>query len=178
MKSSRLVLCALGLALAAPALAPSPASPAAGSRVRIVGESAQTLGEGTLLRLTADTVVLGDGHRQQAIALTGDRRLERFVGRQRQTGKGALYGGLAGVALGVVSGAESGSRCDGFICLGPVAGALLGGAVLGLTGAVAGIIIGALDTSDVWEPVPASGPRVTVSRTPSSRWGFGAAIAF
>ena len=98
--------------------------------------------EGTLVRLSADSVVVSDGSRALAFALGHGRGLERWVGRHRATGTGAATGGLIGAGVGAILGAAGGTYFqpaqDEDVGSAPAYVAALGGVALGVTGAALG----------------------------------------
>ena len=113
--------------------------------------------EGTLVRLTADTIVVTVGELENALAapLASVSTLEVWQHKSR-VGQGAGIGMLVGLGLGAVVGyAAGGDSCSssGFICFrreSTAAVGALGGLVVGL---LAGVVIGAADSGSEWEEV-------------------------
>ena len=170
---TRLVVIALGLALAGPLAAQQPVAPRPGARVRLVSVRKEVVVEARLVRLAADSVVVTDGRRQQAYALGGPYRLETVVSRSSNAGRGALFGFLTGGAFGALLGGTSGEYGGGFY-----GGAELGGAVFGVVGLLVGGLLGAASTSVTWAPVSPDGVRIGLSRPTGGRLGVGASFSF
>ncbi len=112
--------------------------------------------EGTLVRLTADTIVVTVGELENALAvpLASVSTLEIWQHKSR-VGQGARIGMLVGLGLGAVIGYAAGedSCRSGFICTRretTAAVGAIGGLVVGL---LAGVVIGAADSGSEWEEV-------------------------
>ena len=110
-----------------------------------------------------DTLVLGETD----CPLGSVTRLERYRGRGRRTGRGALIGGIAGGTTGLTLMALWVHDCCCFIdcgCSDNEAGRIIGGAAVGsLVGALLGAGIGAFITTELWEEVPLDRLRVSVT---------------
>ena len=139
---------------------PAPA-PISGSRIRYAERRDSTeLVSARLVSLDADSLVFERfvpsdfGGKWVAGSLPTDSvaRLQVRVGRRSNAGRGALIGGVVGVALGVACASEDAGWFQ------PSAEECV--AVYTLTGAGTGLLIGALTRSDVWAPTPLPSRRV------------------
>jgi hypothetical protein len=121
---------------------------------------------GTLVQLTADTVVIAPGG---AVPLNEDWRLEQSVGSRGHGGKGAALGAVIGAMTGAVIGAVTWQPCTEtgwFACFmhpsqeAQVAGvAVLGGAA----GALVGFVIGKSVRTEAWQVVYTGSVRLAVA---------------
>lgn len=141
----------------APLMGQAPAELAEGARVRV--RSVSTTGkldrgiEGTLERRSGDTVWVRPTKGGELTAYSPSaRQLFVYSGRASSAGRGALLGGGFGALAGAAIGFAAGRDCDGdeWLCFDRGTTALLGGAGLGLTGLVGGLIVGALSSHEVW----------------------------
>ena len=87
-----------------------------------------------------------------AIPTDSVARLQVHVGRRGHVGRGLLFGGLAGVALGALCASDADHSWAG-----STGGCLAGATASGL---VAGLVAGALIRSNIWAPVPLPGRRL------------------
>jgi hypothetical protein len=177
------------LALAAPEVLAQEATPLVpGTRVRVgLPTVADHRGwriervehlTGTVTALHDDTLSVDvGGSSPTAVALSRVSTIEVSHGTKSNVGKGALIGGLVGVALGGAAHAVGcGSEVYGeeVSCSG---GEAAGGvALFGLGGAAAGALIGALIGSEGWEQVPLSGLRVQSSPVTGDGLAISAAL--
>ena len=148
-----------------------------GDRVRV---TAPGLGvpsrDGTLRLLDADSLVMrpNGGRSRLVIPLASVTRFEVHRGRKSRAPIGALVGALALGAYGFAIGDDSGLDCAEGPCIGrgPVAAT---GAVAGL---LLGAVIGALIKTDRWEEVPLDQLRVTFVPQRDGRFAFGLSLRF
>lgn len=149
----------LGIVLASAA----PAAAAAAQRLEVTAGTrmrttiAGTQREFNLVVLGADTVVLADdAHREFRLALRDLDSLQASAGRKTSDGfflggmKGLAIFGLAGVAIGFLSGNDP----PGFISMTKEEKAVGFGAVLGGVGFLLGGIRGATAETHIWVRVP------------------------
>jgi hypothetical protein len=136
-----------------------------------VGQVAPSIGQGSRVRITAPSLGLEEavGTVKEATdeALVVQFEFPRRVGTvdrseigkmdvsiQREqkvlksAGVGLLLGAGAGAMLGLASGDDQGT----FLAFTAEEKALMGGAALGLTGVVVGLIVGLVRRPDVWSP--------------------------
>ena len=98
---------------------------------------------------------LAGGDSAVSVGFGSQTQLYVFTGRRSSAGRGAAIGGGLGGLAGVVIGLAT-DACSGWICFSRgelVAG---GAVVLGGTGLVIGLIVGALSPHDVWARVASS----------------------
>jgi hypothetical protein len=96
----------------------------------------------------AGSVLLSKEQSDKATPLAGLKSAQVSRGKHRHAGKGALIGGLSGLAFVVVNTLGGGGG-------GESQGAIIGGG-LGAMGALLGAGIGALRKTDRWEDIPVS----------------------
>jgi hypothetical protein len=108
------------------------------------------------------------------ISLTGVTRLEVSQGRKSNALKGLLIGSIVGVSTGVVVGLVVAESCWDH----KVACAAAGTAVVGVTGALVGLGIGALSKSDRWEEIPLDRLQVSIVPQRDGRLGIGLSVVF
>jgi hypothetical protein len=169
-----LTLVAIGTPLfaAEPRPASSPLKP--GDRVRVWASTIPTGAVGEVVEAAPSVLIVRVPDRPDPIEvpLAAVTRLQRSLGTHRNTGKGALIGGLVGAAagaafVGIASGSEG---CDG-----PCGGwALVFGAMGGGAGALVGTAVGASQKTERWEAMPVG--RAGVSVVPQ-RNGAGLALS-
>jgi hypothetical protein len=147
-----------------------------GVRVRVTKVNPKQRIIGTLVSLTADSLRIASAKDSQLVAFPTASvvQLERSVGRQAQTGHGAVVGGVALGATGLLLGLLASTESDSWIEIGPeeVAGVT---ALFGAAGALLGAIIGSMSQTDRWEPMPAG---VEVRATESRRHRLKVALKF
>jgi len=152
----------LAFALVFPAAAAAQsASLAPGARVRITAPDQRLKNEvGGVEAVQGDSLVFVAKGSRQAIALTDVTRIEISAGRRKQLLKHMGIGLAAGAVTGGVIGAVTYEECvpEGFLdCL--LASdnrgeeAVLGGAMLGVVGLVAGTVAGLIRRPERWESV-------------------------
>jgi hypothetical protein len=119
---------------------------------RMISLDADTL---TFERLAPDTLAFGRFARGEHAAWATDRiptdsiaRLQVQVGRHSNAGRGTLIGGGIGLALGTLC--AMGSNEDEMFA--PSPGQCVASGIV--SGALTGLLIGALSRTDVWAPVP------------------------
>jgi hypothetical protein len=130
--------------------------PATGSDIRYALRSAPyRFARGRLISLDADTLTLERRARGEPAAWAPDRvptdsiaQLQTLVGAQANAGRGALIGGGIGLALGALC--AIGSNEDEMYA--PSPGQCVASGIV--SGALTGLLIGALSRTDVWAPVP------------------------
>lgn len=122
-----------------------------------------------------DTLELGMGN----CSLASVARLEVSRGRSRHTGIGLVVGWFAGAVIGYSAAEECPAdahprwmACMGHI--GPKGAALLGSVV----GAVVGLGVGAMVTTERWEEVPLDGLRVGFAQQRDGRFAAGLTYRF
>jgi hypothetical protein len=186
MEAHRIAALIALLSLTAPEILAQQATPLVpGTRVRVglptvtdhdgwrISTVEHLTGKATALRGDTLFVDVG-GPSPTPVALSRVATIEVSHGTKSNVGKGALIGGLVGVALGGAAYAVGcGSELYGqeVSCSG---GEVAGGVVLfGLGGAAAGALIGALIRTEGWEQIPLSSLRVQ----PSPVTGDGLAIS-
>ncbi len=126
-----------------------------GDRVRVV--SPEFTGEGVVVSVTADTLVLtpGDGAAQVRIARATIERLDVAVLPQEPRSRWSVRGCAIGAALGAVAGAVAqagGAPSDG-VDRRKVMWLAIG---VGAAGCALGALVGGASQGPVWEPVVAS----------------------
>lgn len=155
-RGSALIALGLGaLVLLAPSHlgAQAAAPPAAGSRIRFASAPGTRV-IGRLVEWTADSIVLETPAGRRRYALGADTRVDLSVGTRTQRGRGARIGALIGLAAGVTLGLASGSDDPNqWFALTAGEKALGGGVLLGGTGALIGLLVGATHRVDRWEQV-------------------------
>jgi hypothetical protein len=173
----RLVATLLLLLICPPFLAAqNTALPKAGDRVRIVSEHDQVRAEGTIVRVSQDSIQLTDGWRRMTVHLDPADRLEKSVGRRSNAGSGALHGLVVGALVGGVVGAVQGGDSNGWFT--PVQGAAAGAGLLGLTGMIVGTLFGALAGHDIWAPVTPGPAQIGLAPAPGGAISVRASITF
>lgn len=159
---------------------PPPIAP--GSRIRIteLGAAASGRRSGTVVRASADTVVLklDNGGETAAFSLAKISALEVSRGQHGNAGAGVGFGLLAGIGTGALVGAlacGSESSCDGSgdDMSGPVMAVSAG--LGGVVGMVVGAVVGGNHKTETWEAVPSS--RWQLSALPSGPRGFALALS-
>jgi hypothetical protein len=169
----------------APLLAQEPAELAVGTRVRVRSVTApgkMNRGmEGRVERFGGDTLWVRPtkGGELTTYSPSDGQQLFVYSGRASSAGRGALLGAGAGALAGAAIGFAAGGDCgdEEWLCFDRGTTALLGGAGLGLTGLVGGLIVGALSSHEVWR-------RATLSRVTPIALGsphgltFGLAVRF
>jgi len=143
---------------------PPPESPVpAGERVRLQldPKSSRWL-MGTMVTAGQDSlhVQFVDSLAPAAIARSRIRAMEVSRGQHSGAGKGALFGFITGATAGALLGAASSSSSDSFFS--PGEGAVAGGFALGAVGALVGVIVGAGQHVDEWQPVSPGQVRMTI----------------
>ncbi len=152
-----------------------------GSRIRV---TAPVLGAdkmvGMLVEVDASRlrVQADDQASPMTISLADMTRLEVSQGRKSNAlkglGIGALIGAPIGVALGVAVSSESGDNQ----CYHNAGCIAIGGAAVGVVGALVGLGIGALLKSERWEEVPLDRLRVNIVPLRDGRFALGLSVAF
>jgi hypothetical protein len=139
------------------ARAQGPETPTAGARIRATIKRDGTEWTGELLTLGGDTLRLRPQHRDYAVAIpvSSVARLDVSRGTRPAARKGALIGGLSGMALGMFVEAmaqRQSSRHDSLVFGDGAAMVLMG--VIGFgAGTVVGLIVGSNTHVDRWERV-------------------------
>ena len=133
--------------------AQSSAGPDGGSRIRFTPAAGSPV-IGHLVQWTPDTIVLETAAGQRRFGLAADARVERSVGKRSQAGRGARIGALVGLVAGMALGFASGDDDpNGWFAMTAGEKALAGGVLLGGTGGLLGLIVGATHRVDRWEEV-------------------------
>ena len=130
--------------------------PPAGSRIRLTSPVLDGKQSGTLVSADKDSVVLRLAKFVNPVSLrTADvTRMEVVYGTHRRIGKGALFGFLLAGGVTAAMVAATWSKDDtGFIDFGRWGDAGLVGGVIGLGGAVVGMVVGTRSTES-WKSVP------------------------
>jgi hypothetical protein len=144
-----------------------------GDRVRLTPANGPRMA-GTLVRETADSVVIAGLDGEYAFGANGVSKLEVSAGRHRNTlrgvGIGMLAGAFAGIGIGLVSGND-----DGFLAFSPTEKAKIAGIGLGVIGGALGAVIGTTSRTDRWRAVDPA-PRITALSGGGT--GIGLALAF
>lgn len=158
------------------ALDPSPAAAQVastvgpGSRARVTTPSlGLSAAIGTVREATDDSLLVQFVNPRRLVRIERDAItvLEVSIDRHGHALKGLGMGTLVGAGTGAVLGLASGDDPPGFLAFTAGEKALVLGVFFGATGAVVGLIAGALTRSDVWSPVTAgSPPPVDVSLLP------------
>lgn len=190
LPAMRAALTALLCAAAVIAQDPSPAvaqaepSVGVGSRVRITSPSLRLkAATGSVREATDGTLLVQLDNPRHVIRIERDAitALDVSIQSHRRVLKGLGMGALAGAGGGALLGLLSGDDPPGtFLAWTAEEKALIGGAFFGATGAVVGLIAGALTRSDVWTPAMAGPtPPVGVSLLPfTSERGTGLRVGF
>jgi hypothetical protein len=143
-----------------------------GTVVRVTSREMGQL-RGVVVAMDEKWLTLGsEGSPPSRLPLASIDRMEQLVGRKSNTVRGVLTGVAAGVLIGVlmpVDPSDCSMTSDAFCSRSEAVGA---GA---LTGALFGVVVGALTHSDVWAPVPTD--RGRISALPARRSGFRAALS-
>ena len=139
-----------------PTLAPAQALER-GARVRVVTGQSSEPRIGTVLSATADSAMVKWEHTDfvNQLALADAARLDVSVGKHRQARKGLAWGFASGVIGGAILGAATYEPCTDWCIFGPNsrgAAAMFGAGVFGVLGGGFGALIGALTTSEQWQP--------------------------
>ena len=128
-----------------------------GSRVRIAAPSlGLSESVGTVQETTDEALVVQFEYprRMGPVERSEIVELEVSIQRQRRVlkslGVGLLVGAGSGVLLGLASGDDPPEM---FLAFTAEEKALVGGAMLGLTGGVVGLIVGLVQRQDVWSPI-------------------------
>jgi hypothetical protein len=170
-----ILVASLGL-LARPSVAQEAPPLSVGQRVwvrsRTVSGALDAGIKGMLESLTADSIQVRAKAGTPAVSLGMSPQTRLFVvtGRRSSTGRGAAIGAGVGALAGAVIGFAGGEDCsaDQWLCFDRGTVAAGGALALGGVGLVAGIIVGAFSSHDVWSqagwpgavrPVVASSPR-------------------
>lgn len=165
------------------AWAQEPPAVVPGARVRITesGTGGRGLLRGTVVTMSADTVVLRFDRGGEAVPISLARvsRIEVSRGSKRHTAAGLGLGFLAGAGTGALVGAltcESSSTCTGGSD-GSLTGihALLWGGVGAAVGTLVGGVIGASHKTERWERVSSSHWGLTIG--PGRQGGFALAVS-
>jgi hypothetical protein len=154
-----------GAAAGAPPLARPPRTLAAGDTVRVVAAAGRY--EGTIVRVTPDTVVVGAPGRLDAIPRGEIALLERFRGKSPRgrailIGAGAglvgggVLGGIAGRVAGRVRCRDNGETCTPGEHDSTIQGALLAEGMI--IGALVGAMLGPTFRREHWERAEAAFP--------------------
>lgn len=115
--------------------------------------------KGTLEGIAGDTLFIRPGTGSTfSVTPREGRQILFYNGRRSSVGRGALIGTGVGVVTGAIIGFAGGEDCSGgeWLCFDRGTLAAAGALVVGATGLVAGIIVGAFSSHEVW--VPADGP--------------------
>jgi hypothetical protein len=144
----------------------------AGTPVRVTSREAGQL-RGAVVAMDEGWLSLGsEGGSPVRLPLASIDKIEQLVGRRSNTLRGVAVGVVAGIGLGLlmpVDSSDCSTTSDSFCSRGEALGAGV------LTGALVGVVVGALTHHDVWAPV-----RVDLGRTsasPARHSGFRAALS-
>ena len=143
--------------------------------VRITAPEISTiLIEGRVVGLGVDTLVI-EGRKEEegrtSIAYDDMEKLELLD--ESTSGIGAIFGVLAGLALGATLAGEAAENTSQFVR----SLAVVGGAILGAYGGYwAGVRVERLIAGPQWEPVPIS--RLQVGLGPTGRGQFGFTVSY
>ena len=167
------LLCATALLAQDASWAAAQVEPAvgSGSRVRLTSPSLRlSAAIGTVQEATDGSLLVQFDNPRRSVRVERDgiTEMDVSVGRRRQVLKGLGMGTLAGAGAGVVLGLVSGDDPPNVILsFSAEEKAVFLGAFLGATGAVVGLIAGALNYQEAWSPASAgSPPPVDVSVIP------------
>ncbi|MGH7723987.1 MAG: hypothetical protein ACREOU_01020 [Candidatus Eiseniibacteriota bacterium] len=142
-----------------------------GERIRVTkSEPASARVTGTLLELSESAMTIEEekGAEVLTVPLDSVRAVERSLGPQPNTGRGMLYGFLAGAAVGVgVALASDEDHSVGWITSIGLAG--------GLVGTGAGAWIGSRSHTERWQTVPPGSVRFGIAPVGS---GIGLVVSF
>ena len=146
-----------------------------GDRIRVTAPGVIVVGEVTLV--DGQGFQMREGGILQSFSYREIARLERSAGRQSQWKKGLLYGGGAGVGVGLAYGALVSGTCDALTLGGATEEcaevgaevALVAGLAWGAAGGLLGTGVGALVRRELWTDVPFA--RADVSFRPIIRRG-------
>lgn len=182
-------LAALLILLATPVAWIAAQSVAPGQRVRLIythptkGDTLRT--SGTLISWDTTVVLTKDVKPGAAtdtvrVPAAAIALVDVSLRRKSRAGRGALYGALAGGATGAMLGLIAHQDCSpgsgpfgGCFYATPVEQAMAGGAlVLGVAGALAGLIIGSLGEGDQWVIAPLPESTFRVGPTPQGGVGL------
>jgi hypothetical protein len=110
-------------------------------------------------------------------------RIDVYLGRRSNAGKGALIGALVGTGLGLIGSiawiANDCEFIDSWGCGSEEAGVMVVGTLgLALVGTGLGAGLGALIKSDKWEEVPLSRLRVAPVAMRNGQLGLAVSVAF
>lgn len=130
--------------------------------------------EGVLVGIDGPELLIAPEGGAEVVRVQTDRvwRYQVPAGERRQPLKGLGLGAGAGALAGAVLGLASGDDPDScwLICYTAGEKAAMGGIVLGVTGAVIGLVAGSLTKATVWKDVPSSSLRPSI--VPSSSGGL------
>jgi len=136
---------------------------AAGARVRVVSSAVGSVPQtGRVIAAGDDTLTFRPAAEDIAVTIPTSSILKLQVSEGTHTRKaqGSLYGFLIGAGTGAILGAASYKKSDcSELCIFPDSRAFdatLGGALLGIAGAIVGTIVGA-HAVDTWVPVALPG---------------------
>jgi hypothetical protein len=160
---------------AAAAQAPPPPPPVQGAtratRVRVNTNLANVRPQGRLAFASPDSLVVVDEYGHATRILRGNiTSVDTSAGRFRHPWQGLGIGILAGGAAGMAIGFAAGDDPPGFMSMTASENAVLGGAVLGTLGGIAGLVAGSLIRTDRWHRTALD--RLTVAVTPVHAGGF------
>lgn len=139
--------------------------------------------EGTFREVRNGSVVLSPRDRGEAMVVPLDqvRSVKSLVGSKRQTWKGLMIGAGVGATVGIITGAADGTDRVGcwIFCMTAEEKAALGGVLLGLTGGMAGLVVGTLIKVEEWREVPLANfqPRLGLNRKGGVEVGFSFSLA-
>ena len=154
----------------------------AGSRIRVTAPTVgadKLAGECVEVDATRLRVQAEEQASPMTISLTDVTRLEVSQGRKSNALKGLLIGSIVGVPAGAVlvllwTTRGSDNPCSDY----PAACAAGGAAVVGVTGALVGLGIGALSKSERWEEVPLDRLRVSIVPLRDGGFALGLSVEF
>lgn len=145
-----------------------------GARVRVTAPDCELRGQAkTYQAFRGDMLVF----LTTECPLVSVTRLDVHRGQKRRLAKGALLGGLGGIAAGVFLGAAWYDFCVDWSC-NQVGFAALGVLLGGAAGTLLGAGVGALITSDRWEEVPLEGLVVSLAPQRDGRPALGFSVGF
>jgi ABC-type nitrate/sulfonate/bicarbonate transport system permease component len=146
-----------------------------GQRVRVTAPSLDVNNqEETFHHLRGETLVF----ESMWCPLAAVTQLDVYGGRRRETVAGALAGGVIGLFIGSVIGADRAAECEsqgGWFC-GMETPASAGGGLM--VGALVGAVVGSLIKTNRWKEVQLDRMRVTPVVAPDGRFGLAASVRF